>query len=90
MADANKIELVNEYREHAREIKFIRQRIHEIESGAASATMSTGDGSKSYTNHSIAEFRREIGGHVERMNEIRRLLDKKPARGPRHVEIIRS
>ena len=50
-------------RVHAMRIAQLERRIDEIREQAASATVSDGGGSKSYSNHQIAQLRAEINEH---------------------------
>lgn len=48
---------------HEKRIQALEARIDELREQAASASISTGGGSKSYTNHQIAALRAEIKEH---------------------------
>ena len=48
---------------HAKRIHELEARIDELREQAASASISTGGGSKSYTNHQISALRAEIKEH---------------------------
>ena len=48
---------------HQAEIVRLNRRIAEITESAASASLSSGEGSKSYTNHSLAELRKLVADH---------------------------
>ena len=48
---------------HAKRIQALEARIDELREQPASASISTGGGSKSYTNHQIAALRAEIKEH---------------------------
>lgn len=50
MTDAKKIAIINEIKRLEREVAELRTRRHEILSGASSASLSSGGGSKSFTN----------------------------------------
>lgn len=48
---------------HAGEVARLQALIRKISDGAASASISSGGGSKSYTNHDIPKLRAEIREH---------------------------
>lgn len=73
--------------EHRQRIRLLQRRIDEIVAGAASASVSSGGGSKSYTNHQIAELRSEIERHQREIAKIDRALS---GGLPRHVFTVRS
>lgn len=62
----------------------------EVFKGAASASMSSGSGSKSYTNFSLAELRKELDRIVSQIERLKRRLAGLPAGGIRHVVTVRG
>ena len=59
--------------------------------GTASATLSAGGGSQSYTHEDIDRLRRLRGTYVARIEQINMALSVRPnMTGIRHVETIRS
>lgn len=48
---------------HAKRIRALERRIAELSDGAQSASISSGGGSKSYSNFQISELRKEIAEH---------------------------
>ena len=66
--------------------------IHEIATGGtASATISAGGGSKSYTAADLDKLRKLRGGYVARIEQINMALSARPnMTGIRHVMTVRS
>lgn len=90
MNRAQQIATLNEITCLRREVRDMRRRQMEIASGAASATVSAGSGSKSYSNWTPAQLRDEIAWREERIVALRRMLAGRPAGGSiRHVVTVR-
>ena len=70
----------------------IDRAIHEIAvSGTASATISAGNGSQSYTRADIDKLRKLRGTYVSRIEQINMALSARPnMTGIRHVQTVRS
>lgn len=59
---------------HRAEIIRLNRRIAEISEGAASASLSSGEGSKSYTNHALGELRKLVADHQRSIAALKRKL----------------
>lgn len=85
---ANRIKNRNRYLFWIAEIDRV---IHEIAtSGTASASLSAGGGSKSYTHADIDKLRNLRGSYVTRVKEINSAIASGSGIGIRHVVTVRS
>lgn len=85
---ARKIKVVNARAKLAREIAELRERLTEVASGVSSASLSSGIGSKSYSNFSPETIRAEICAKQEEYDALGRILTGAPR--IKHVVTIRS
>ncbi len=89
MTEKTKFKLVNARQTLQRSIADLDRRIQEVATGAASASVSSGTGSKSYTNHSLSELRAMRESLVSRLNHINNALASGSTFGVRHVVTTR-
>ena len=74
----------------AREIRELKKRRDEIAMGAASASVSAGSGSKSYSNFTPAQLQEVINQKTAEWRALGARLAGSPAGGIRHVVTVRS
>ena len=89
MTRAKKIAVLNELRRLQVEVAELRRRRSEVLSGAASASISSGGGSKSYSNWSPAQFDAEIARILGEISALERSLAGRPALAIGHATIRR-
>lgn len=83
------IALVNRRKALIREIADLRAHRDEVALGTQSATLSTGDGSNSYTNFSPEKIQSVIETKVAELRSVTRQLAGGAAGGIRHVVTVR-
>jgi len=80
MLSAKKAEAVRqEIQRLQKEVQDLRARRHEILTGASSASLSAGSGSKSYTNWDPAKIDAAIAKDLRDIAKLKRALDGRPA-----------
>lgn len=67
-----------------------KSRYDEVFNGAQSASLSSGSGSKSYTNFSLDALRKELDRIVSQIARLKRRLAGLPAGGIRHIVTVRG
>ncbi len=89
MSDKVKERLARARQMIKRDIRELDRVIREVASGAASASVSAAAGSKSYTNHSLAELRSLRSEYVARLAQINHALVNGSGEAVRHVVTVR-
>jgi len=90
MTRAKKIAVLNELQRLRVEVAGLRRRRSEVLSGAASASISSGAGSKSYSNWTPAQFDAEISRLLGEIAVLERSLAGRPALVIGHATIRRA
>ena len=81
--------IVNEIRRLQKEVAELRARRREILTGAASASLSSGSGSKSYSNWTPAQLDAAIASDVDQISAYKRALAEVSSLGIGQLKIVR-
>ena len=91
MQRAQQIALLNARTALVKEYQTKKARFDEVYLSASSASLSSGGGSKSYTNHQLSAMRAELDLLEKKIGAVNRALAGAPANGGiRHVVTVRS
>ncbi len=90
MTRGKRIALINELRRLRKEVAELRDCRNAVLTGAAQATLSSGTGSKSYTNWRPEDFDRAIAKDLEEIAALNRTLGGRGAFRIDHATVRRS